>query len=347
MTDEPAGAPTTPETKRGPSLADVARRAGVSTQTVSRVANGLSNVREETRGRVVSAMRELGYRPNVAARALKRGRYHSIGVITFTLSTYGNQRTVEAIALETAQRGYSVTLIQATDRTMRSISGAYNRLAELAVDGVILILEAKLLDQSDMEFPPDLPVVVIDSDEDATFTLVDHDQAMGARQATEHLITLGHRKIWHLSGPERSFSSTRRSEAWRRALTDHGLEAPPSLPGDWTTRSGYELGRLLAARDDVTAVFAANDHMALGLLRALHEEGRRVPHDVSVVGFDNAPETIGYWPPLTSVEQDFSEVARLCVDALLAQMGAPPARGTRHLVPTRLIVRESTAPPSR
>jgi DNA-binding LacI/PurR family transcriptional regulator len=313
-------------------MADVARLAGVSSQTVSRVSNGYAGVTEETRQQVLAAMKELGYRPNSAARALKRGEFRTIGVITFSLSTTGNVRTLEAIATSAASEGDEVR-------------GAFSRLEELAVDAVIVIMEVHLLDAATVTLPPHVQVVVVDSDAGDHYTVVDTDQAGGTRAAVRHLLGLGHDTVWHLAGPEDSFAAQRRTDAWRRTLAEAGRTPPPLTRGDWSAESGYRAGLELAARQECTAVFAANDQMALGLLRALHERGRRVPEDVSVIGFDDIPEAGSFLPPLTTVHQDFAEVGRLCVRAVLRKMRQDgPERGTT-LVPTRLVTRDSTAPP--
>lgn len=337
-TEAPAGR------RRGPSMADVAREANVSGQTVSRVSNGRSNVDAETRERVLAAMRKLGYRPNSAARALRTGRFHSIGVIMFTLSSYGNMRTLDAIASAATDAGYSITLIPVPHPTKGEVSVAFDRLSEEAVDGVIIIVEAHLLDESDVELPADLPVVIVDSSDARDRPIVDTDQAHGAKLATDHLLGLGHRTVWHIAGPERSYSAERRRASWEDTLRVHGAEVPPVLIGDWSSESGHELGLELARNPGVTAIFAANDQMALGVLRALHESGREVPADVSVVGFDDMAESASFWPPLTTVHQFFGEVGRRSVEALLHEVEAGERRGTA-LVATELVVRASTAAP--
>ncbi|WP_370268882.1 LacI family DNA-binding transcriptional regulator [Streptomyces sp. V4I8] len=326
-------------------MADVARIAGVSSQTVSRVSNGFPGVTEETRQQVMAAMRELGYRPNSAARALKRGEFRTLGVITFSLSTHGNIRTLEAIATSAAQHGYAVTLLPVAVPTQDEVNGAFSRLGELAVDAVIVIMEIHLLDAATVSLPPGVQVVVADSDAGDRYTVVDTDQAGGARDAVRHLLDLGHATVWHLAGPEDSFAAQRRANAWRGALTEAGVAPPPLVRGDWSAESGYRAGLRLAEQRDCTAVFAANDQMALGLLRALHERGREVPHDVSVIGFDDLPESASFLPPLTTIHQDFAEVGRLCVEGVIGKMRhGDTAHGTT-LVPTRLVPRESTAPP--
>lgn len=337
--------------KRGPSMADVAQLAGVSGQTVSRVANGRHNVDAATRDRVLAAMRQVGYRPNSAARALRNGQSRSIGVIVFGLSSFGNTRTLDAVATAATASGYAVNLIPVPDATQSALAGAFDRLGAQAVDGVIILIEAHRLDEADVRMPDGMPVVVIDSNADLDYPVVDTDQAQGARQATEHLLDLGHKTVWHLGGPEDSYAASRRLRSWRQTLIDRGCPVPPVLTGDWTAGSGYEAGRRLAADPDVTAVFAANDQMALGLLRALHERGRRVPEQVSVVGFDDIPDAGSYVPPLTTVHQDFAEVGRRCVEGALRQIGTHGTHGTlaeergTTLVPTWMVIRRSTAPP--
>ncbi|KAF4409518.1 MULTISPECIES: LacI family DNA-binding transcriptional regulator [Streptomyces] len=328
-------------------MADVARLAGVSSQTVSRVSNGFPGVTEETRRQVLAAMKQIGYRPNSAARALKRGEFRTIGVILFSLSSTGNVRTLEAIAASAAHEGYAITLLPVAVPTQDEVRGAFTRLGELAVDAVIVIMEVHLLDAVTVSLPPNVQVVVADSDAGDRYTVVDTDQVGGTRAAVRHLLDLGHRTVWHLAGPEESFAAQRRAGAWRAALEEAGREVPEPARGDWSAESGYRAGLRLAGEPGCTAVFAANDQMALGLLRALHERGRSVPGDVSVLGFDDIPEAGSFVPPLTTVHQDFAEVGRRCVQGVLRQVrGESPERGTT-LVPTRLVVRRSTgAPPA-
>ncbi|MEW9533715.1 LacI family DNA-binding transcriptional regulator [Microbispora sp. NPDC049125] len=349
-----------------PSMADVARMAGVSPQTVSRVANNRTNVDGTTRERVLDAMRALGYQPNIAARALATGRFGTIGVISFTVSNHGNARTLDGIADAAREAGFSINLVGITTPTRQAVRKAFGHLSTQAVDG-IAIIEAEVLDTPSLLLPRGVPVVVADGHGSQEHPVIDSDQAAGARLATEHLLDLGHSTVWHVAGPPDSNSARHRHASWRRTLERAGRQVPQVLFGDWSAESGHRLGAYLAGRPDVTAIFAANDQMALGVLRALHEAGRAIPDEVSVVGFDDMPESAYFWPGLTSVRQDFAQVGRLCVQTLLAQIhvGAQEAgaagdgtamsagvsavagltAGMVHTVPVELKVRGSSGAP--
>jgi DNA-binding LacI/PurR family transcriptional regulator len=336
---------TAAETANRASIVEVAKLAAVSTQTVSRVANGSPDVRESTRQRVITVMNQLGYRPNSAGRALKRGSFRTIGVITFSLSSVGNMRALEAIALRAARQDFAITLIPVITPTQAGIQGAFSRMGELAVDAVIAIMEVHLLDAATVTLPPGVKVVVVDSDAGDRYSVVDNDQSDGAHKAVKHLLDLGHETVWHVTGPGESFASERRAAAWRKTLTAEGRPVPPVIRGDWSADSGYAAGLRLADEPGCTAVFAANDHMALGLLRAFREKGRSVPEDISLVGFDDVPEASSYTPPLTTVHQNFADVGNRCVDNVLQQIRTNSTAPGVTLVPTELVIRQSTAAP--
>ena len=318
-------------------MADVALRAGVSGQTVSRVVNDSPRVDPGTRARVEAAMAQLGYRPHRAARALRTGRTHTIGLVVSTLASVGNSRMLQAVADAASHRGYALTVVTAADAD--ALADAFEHLRDQGVDGAIVLNEATAAARR-TDAPSDLALVVVDSPADERFGVVQSDHESGGRAATEHLIALGHPTVWHLAGPEDSYAATERERGWRAALEGAGLVAPPVVRGDWTAASGHSEGVALAERADVSAVFVANDQMALGLLRALAEAGRAVPGEVSVVGFDDIADAADYLPPLTTVRQEFDELGERAVDALIGAIdgGSPKT----DLVPTRLIVREST-----
>ncbi|MDR2321523.1 MAG: LacI family transcriptional regulator [Microbacterium sp.] len=326
------------------SIKDVALRAGVSPQTVSRVANGYAHVRPEKREKVLEAMRELGYRPNSAARNLKSGRFRSLGVVAFNITTLGNERTLEAVAEAGAEAGYTTTLIPVADPTRLNVAGAFGRLEEQAVDGIILIMSAEFGSPDDYALTAGLPLVIVDSTATAEHTLVDTDQEQGARTAMQHLLDLGHRRIAHVAGPLKSFSARRREDAYARVCQEHALDPTGRHRGNWTADSGYAAGRgILAEQPRPTAVFAANDQMALGVMRAAHEAGLRIPEDLSVIGFDDSDDSGSYWPPLSTIHQHFDVVGQRATELLIAMIDGEPLP-ENPLIPTRLVVRESTGP---
>ncbi|MFG2999873.1 LacI family DNA-binding transcriptional regulator [Streptomyces sp. NPDC048340] len=327
-------------------MADVAAMAGVSAQTVSRVVNATARVDEATRDKVVRAVHMLGYRPNTAARALATGKFRTIGVISFDLKAHGNARTLESIVSAVQSTDYSVNVVVPQAQTQEAVLEAFHRLSGHAVDGVI-VNEAQILAGS-LVLPLGLPVVVVDGGDGHRYPGVHTDHAAGAEIAVHHLLALGHTTVWHLAGPQDSHPARRRAEAWQRVLRAAGAPIPQAVYGDWSADSGYRAGRELAERPEVTAVFAANDQMALGLVRALREAGRPVPEDVSVVGFDNIAESAHFLPPLTTVDQDLSRVGAACVDRLLSQIeGVPSTDSSIVSVMPTLVARDSAAPPRR
>jgi DNA-binding LacI/PurR family transcriptional regulator len=323
---------------------DVARLAGVSKQTVSRVLNDNPAVRPETRETVLDAMRSLGYRPSRSARSLASGRTRMLGVISSDAARYGPASTLTAINTAAQEAGYLVSSI-ALDRADRdTVVRAVERLSAEGADGVIAIAPQQRVGRALAEARIDTPLVVLESDLGDGTPLVTADSRAGARKATEHLLRLGHPTVRHIAGPTGWISADRRVESWRATLRAAGAQVHEPLVGDWSADSGYELGRRLAAHPDVTAVFASNDQMALGVLRAFHEAGRQVPGDVSVVGYDDIPEAAHLLPPLTTVRTDFAEIGTRSLRLLLAQIDGPAEPRAGHVEPVELIVRRSTGP---
>jgi len=331
---------------RSPAMTDVARLAGVSHQTVSRVLNDHPNVREQTRLRVRAAIAELGYRPNRAARALVTGKSQLIGVVAQNSTLYGPASLLAAFEQAAAEAGFAVSVGSVGRLDRESIAGAVDRHLDQRVAGLVVIAPVASADDALEDMPAGVPLVTIDGDPQRPHALVIVDQAAGARLATERLLAAGHRTVWHVSGPADWYDAAGRIEGWRAALEDAGAEVPPLVPGDWSAASGYDAGQMLARMPEVTAVFAANDHQALGLLRAFSERGRRVPHDVSVVGFDDVPEAAFFIPPLTTVRPAFDAVAHAGLDLLLAQIAAETTTPDRVVIAPTLVDRASVAPPA-
>lgn len=333
--------------KSGPSIGDVARLAGVSAQTVSRVSTGSEPVRPETRERVLEAMRQLGYAPNHAARALRRGNFRSIGLIAHRVIRTGESKTIEAVIEAARREGYSVSLVDVQTPSSSDVSEAVQQLSHQAIDGLVII-RAETATPTALALPPTMPVVVSDSRFIGHHPAVGADQTGGSRAAVEHLLELGHRTVHHIAGPDDSGPAALRATAWEQTLRNAGRDVPPLVRGDWSAGSGYRLGQELAQRDDITAVFAANDEMACGLVHALHEAGRRVPADVSVVGFDDIDLAEHLWPPLTTVRQEFQQIGNELVEILMRQLNDRRELVDLHrTVAAPLIVRASTAPPPR
>jgi DNA-binding LacI/PurR family transcriptional regulator len=331
---------------REPAMTDVAALAGVSHQTVSRVLNNHPNVREQTRMRVRAAIVELGYRPNGAARLLATGTSQVIGVVSRSSTLYGPAATLAALAETALQHGFTVNVESVRTLDHRPISDAIGRHLDQRVAGLVVIAPVEAASEALDDVPEDMPLVSIDGDPDRPDELVTIDQEAGGYAATRHLLDAGHRTVWHVSGPSDWFDSRGRVKGWRRALTEAGAEVPPLMPADWSAASGYHAGQIIARMSDVTAVFAANDHLCLGILRALHERGRRVPQDVSIVGFDDVPEAAYYLPPLTTIRPDFDAAAAASLELLLAQIRSGRRSGERRLLPPTLISRDSVAPPT-
>ncbi len=327
-------------------MTDVARLAGVSHQTVSRVLNGHASVRPATRARVLEAIEQLDYRPNLAARALVTGRSRTLGLVTLDTTLFGPVTTLYGIERAARAAGYFVSVASLDTIHRRSVGDAVARLRDQVVAGIVLIAPLISGVAALARLPTDLPIVVVEGDPEGDFATVTVDQRTGAREATAHLLGLGHERVVHVAGPQEWFEARERLAGWREALVAAGVDAPLPLLGDWSARSGFEAGGQIAKFGDVTAVFAANDHMALGVLRALHEAGQAVPQDVSVVGFDDIAEAEYFTPSLTTVHQDFEEVGRRAVGLVLAQLDAAPRRAAHVVIAPRFVVRDSTRPPS-
>jgi DNA-binding LacI/PurR family transcriptional regulator len=330
--------------RRSAVMTDVAKLAGVSHQTVSRVLNGSPQVRPATRERVLVAMQELDYRPNSAARALVTGRSRTFGVVSFDTTLYGPASTLYAIERAAHEAGYFITVVSLEALDRASVLSAVERLRMQGVDGILVIAPLEGAGEAVVDLPRDIPLVAVEAGPADALPVVAVDQRAGAVLATRHLLELGHPTVTHIAGPSDFLEAGQRIDGWRSALEAAGAEVPPVLVGDWSPRSGYELGRRLVRERDLGAIFVGNDQMALGVLRALHEADYEIPRQVSVVGFDDIPEAQFYTPPLTTVRQDFGEIGRRSLQLMLEMMEsggqAPPSP---PLVVPELILRASTA----
>ena len=302
-------------------MSDVARLAGVSHQTVSRVLNDSPNVRPQTRDRVLAAIGELGYRPNRLARALATRGFRSVGVLTTDTLAHGPASTLLGIERATRGRGWAVTVASPATTTGEATRAAIEHLLDQGCGGLLVIAPHDAAVKALPAVGDGVPVVWVAGPEHAGLPVVRVDQAAGAVLATRHLLDAGHRTVHHLAGPDAWDEARERRAGWAGVLRQAGAPVPPPLVGDWSAGSGYAAGRTLAGDPGVTAVFAGNDEMAIGVLRALAEAGRRVPDDVAVVGFDDLPVSSQTIPPLTTVRQDFDDLGRRAVDRLAGLLG--------------------------
>lgn len=326
------------------TLNDVAHHAGVSYQTVSRVINKHPSVAEDTRKRVLEAIRLLNYRPNQAARSLVTNRSDTIAIISFGTSYYGPAQMVSNITQHAKNNGYHVSLSSVQELKRKEIKAALDDLHGNLVDGIIMI--APII--SDFmpeikELVGDIPFVQIDTQPQTGIASVVIEQAYGTRLAVEHLIDLGHREIAEISGPLNWYDAIMRHQSWIETMQEHNLSHKMSTEGNWTAKSGYEaVQSLLESGAEFTGLVVANDQMALGAIAALNKADLRIPADVSVVGFDDVPEAAYYLPALTTIRQDFSTLGAQSVAYLVSLMENVETPIRQRALYPELIIRDST-----
>jgi DNA-binding LacI/PurR family transcriptional regulator len=334
--------PTAESLGRRATMADVAKLAGVSHQTVSRVLNGHPSVSQQTHARVRLAIEQLGYRRNLAARTLVTKRSGVLGVISYDVMLYGPSSTLHGIRHSAGDAGYFVSVASLEQLTRQTVGDAFDRLADQGIDGIIVI--APLGEALDAlgAVTGQLPLVVVAGGGSRGFPTVSVDQAAGARLVTRHLLDQGVETVWHVAGPTDWLDAEARVGGWLEELRTAGTGVPDPIRGDWRPASGYAAGQALCHQGDVGAVFVANDQMALGVLGAFHEAGVRVPEDTLVAGFDDVPEASYYIPPLTTVRQDFDTVGQRSIELLLGEIAGEPTGRRDVVVRPELVVRQSS-----
>ena len=309
--------------KRPPSMFDVAQASGVSHQTVSRVLNN--------------------YRPNLAARALVTGKSSTIGVLSYDTTLFGPASMLHAIRESARDVGYALNTVTLKSIDRESVENGIQELVNAGVDGLVIIAPHYVGDKPFSNIPGSIPTVIVEGEDTGKIPSVNVDQILGAQLAVEHLISLGHKCIAHISGPENWFETQKRIEGWKCALEKSKLSTKSLVTGDWSARSGYEATKEILKDPKVTAIFAANDSMALGALKALSEAKIAVPAKMSLIGFDNLPESEFLVPELTTVVQDFQEVGTRSLDMLLAQIEGKKISTKRLAITPTLAIRASTA----
>lgn len=328
---------------RTANIFDVARLAGVSHQTVSRVINDLPNVRPATRERVQRAIAQLNYSPSPAARALVTRRTRTIGLVTPGISDYGPASLAMHFNFAAREARYHVESVSAPSDDPKAISAMVDGLLRQRVDAIVLVVTEEAVLELVRELDLRIPVVAAASSPRRSPLIVSIDQYRGARSAVRHLVELGHTEILHVGGPRTALDAMERVRGWRDELAAHGLVATTPVFGDWSAASGHRLGADLAVEPGM-ALFVGNDHMAIGILSALRARGLRVPEDVSVVGFDDVPEAGYLFPPLTTVRQDFHILGELIMQKVLLAVEEPDTVTEDTPLPTHLILRQSTRP---
>lgn len=335
---------------RRPGMVDVAKVAGVSHVTVSRVLNNHPMVRPETRAKVEAAIAQLGYRRNSVARALKSRRSSTLGVLLAGSGLFELPHTLLGAERTAKAAGYAVSLASWQGGTAEELDEAIDRLIDQSVEGIMIIADRPVATDALRSIRPTMPTQIMMSGQvDGTIGLgfIEYDHVRGARAAVRHLIEVGHRDIAHLSGSVGVYDAEARAQGWREELAAHGLPEGEFVQGDFTATSGYRWALSAAARPEgpPTAVFAANDQMALGVLAGLAQSGLRVPEDVSVVGYDDQAGTEFAIPALTTVRQDFETLGTEAMTQLIGLVdGAAPV--VRRLEPELVIRRSSGPPPS-
>lgn len=332
---------------RPPSLKDVARKAGVSYQTVSRVINDGPRVSIVTRDRVLEVIAELGYRRNDAARALVTSRSRTIGVISDASPRFGPVSTLAAVESAARKAGYTALVVTMSNPSRDVVADIFREFTERGVEGVVVIAPRVPMAHVAQETSADIPVVMLAPGEASHdgITVFFEDQELGARLAVRHLVHLGHRDIAHLAGSQEWLDGQVRLRGWQTELQVQDIPAGKIRYGDWSGESAYRIGQEMVAEGLPSSIFIASDLMALGFLRALYEAGASVPRDISVVGFDDNEFAPQVHPPLTTVRQSFATVGARCMEILLGLIEGRDV-DTTPATP-QLIVRRSAAAPPR
>ncbi|MDP5252546.1 MULTISPECIES: LacI family DNA-binding transcriptional regulator [unclassified Vibrio] len=329
---------------------EVAKLAGVSTQTVSRVTNGADNVAEETRQRVNAAIKQLGYVPNKGAQMLSRAQSRIIGIVSLDISLHGVALITNGIRHQAHDMDYATALAVLSDNSIDEYRSAVRELIAQQVELVIVNApSSREIAESLVEQFAQLTFVFIDVPEEAAVNQVNCDHKAGAQLAISHLIAQDHKAFLCISGPKASTAARIRLNEWQTQIHTHGLTLVACYEGDWQAQSGYHaIKTALLKGESFDAVLVGNDQMALGVLCALSEFGIKVPQMVSVVGFDGIQDSQFFSPPLTTVKQDFRQLGRQAVKlAINTQAQEQGMSGdmlpVSKVLPVSLEVRQSCA----
>ncbi|MGE5138426.1 MAG: LacI family DNA-binding transcriptional regulator [Rudaea sp.] len=336
------------------TIKDVARLAGCSTKTVSRVINNQAEISDDTRARVQAAIAELGYRPNFLARSLVNRRTNTVAVVAWGIDLFGPSRTVVGIEHQADVLGYSLMLNLRCNPTDNEVDAVLELLAGRRVDGIIWAVpevceNRKWVRPGRLESLP--PMVLLSMAPRPGLPVVAVNNLAGAMQAVQHLVNCGRNKIGIITGPLTWWEARERLAGWKQVLVRARLPSSTELvvEGDWSAASGERgMRALLAQERRLDAVFACNDQMALGALGVLRASGRGIPEDMAIVGFDDIPEAAYFNPPLSTVHQPLDELGRAAVRRLhglieAQREGRLPTEAGATLLDPRLVVRSSSS----
>jgi LacI family transcriptional regulator len=333
--------------KQQVTISQVAKEAGVSLQTVSRVVNNRQEITPETRQHVQEVIKRLGYQPNAIARSLSQRRSDTLGIVISGLEYYGPSHILVGIEQAANQQGLSILLSLIHQPETEGIGSVVNGLLSRQVEGIIWAVP-EIGDNRFWfeEVLPQLtiPVIFLSTQPRDKLNVVEIDNRRGGYLATQHLVERGYRKIGLITGPLTWWAARERRRGWQEALTTANIPFSEFqvVAGDWSAESGERgLHELLEKYPDVQAVFACNDQMALGLMRAAHRLGKRIPEDLAVVGFDDTPESAFYTPTLTTIRQDLNQLGQVAVQMFL-QIREAEQKGEVILLQPQLVVRESS-----
>ena len=339
--------------KRRPTIKQVAKAAGVSTQTVSRVINDRPDVAPETRERIQTAILELGYQPSALARSLIQQRSYTLGVVSAGLKFIGPSRTLSGITSAAEGAGYSLLLKELPRFDADNIQPAFQALLSRHVDGIIWAVPQVGENRNwvnKLSLDPRVPIVLLTMEPLEDILTVSIDNYLGGQMAVSHLLEQGYRKIGHVSGPLDWWETRQRMNAWKDTLKESGVETGKEkwAEGNWSSASGAQAAeRLFEQYPDMDSIFVANDQMALGVMQFVCQKGLKIPEDLGIVGFDNIPESAFFCPALTTVQQDQYAVGKVAVEQTIKMIksgwpGPETVEPKSIILTPTLVIRQSS-----
>lgn len=334
------------------TISDVAKAAGVSKQTISRVINDSPNVTPATREKILKVIADLGYRRSEMARNLNLGRSFTLGIVGSGLAYFGSQ-TYQGIASRVEEKGYTLLIKELPDSRIGEVENVIHNLLDRQVDGILWAIPEAGNNHAWLDSPLyasiTVPVVFVATAPRADISIVTYDNFETGQLATRHLIDSGHKCIGHIAGPKNAWVAQERLRGWQSALNEAGLPAHPEHMvhgANWEVDSGAPaFTRLLESYPEMDAVFVSNDWLAVGVLLACHQRGIRVPEDIAVIGTDSQPVSAYLYPPLSTVFQNKRALGLQAIDLLIHQIESRQGRASSPFaadpLTLQLVVRES------